>query len=233
MRKDKSHHQWISIADLMSGVLAVVMLMLVISILQSEVSRFINEQQAKELEIANKNQQDAYLKELNELKLKKTNMLKNILVTVENIAKNDDVEGLFKFDINAGKFILADGTFNKGSACITPQMQEALGKIATQMAEFLKSDNKNLIFIEGHTDSLGVAGPVTDFMKNCTVYDDNYTLSASRAREARKLFLTNLSEEQRKRVIVAGYGDSVPIDEMNTESALNRRVEIRLVLNDQ
>ncbi|MGT9846527.1 OmpA/MotB family protein, partial [Pseudomonas aeruginosa] len=56
----------------------------------------------------------------------------------------------------------------------------------------------------------------------------NFTLSAARAREARKLLIQALNEEQAKRVIVAGYGDSHPLEGKDPGDARNRRVEIQL-----
>ena len=83
--------------------------------------------------------------------------------------------------------------------------------------------------MEGHTDNIPVSQPVTDFQRFCTVYDDNYTLSAARAREARRLLIGNLDDTIAKRVIVAGYGDSQPINGLSPESSANRRVEVRFV----
>lgn len=70
---------------------------------------------------------------------------------------------------------------------------------------------------------------MTDFVKFCTVYDDNFTLSAARAREARKLIIELLEPGQAKRVIVAGYGDSQPLPELDPADEHNRRVEVQFV----
>lgn len=89
------------------------------------------------------------------------------------------------------------------------------------------------IFVEGHTDNIPVSQPVTDYRRFCTVYDDNYTLSAARAREARKLLVGQLDTSIAKRIIVAGYGDSQPINGIAPEDDANRRVEVRLALYDE
>ena len=73
--------------------------------------------------------------------------------------------------------------------------------------------------------------PVTNYEKYCTVYDDNYTLSAARAREARKLLINKLTDKEAKRVIVAGYGDSRPLEGVLDNDRRNRRVEIQFVIN--
>ncbi|MNR27897.1 flagellar motor protein MotB [compost metagenome] len=87
--------------------------------------------------------------------------------------------------------------------------------------------------VEGHTDNVPVSRPVTDYARYCTVYDDNYTLSAARAREARKLLVLALDGQQSLRVIVAGYGDSRPKPGLNPASAENRRVEVQLVVSQE
>ncbi|MNC72974.1 flagellar motor protein MotB [compost metagenome] len=89
------------------------------------------------------------------------------------------------------------------------------------------------MLVEGHTDNLPVSRPVTDYERFCTVYDDNYTLSAARAREARKLLIQALEPQQALRVVVAGYGDSRPKPGVDPASALNRRVEVQLVVATQ
>ncbi|MNC75912.1 flagellar motor protein MotB [compost metagenome] len=83
--------------------------------------------------------------------------------------------------------------------------------------------------MEGHTDNIQVSRPVTDFAKFCTVYDDNFTLSAARAREARKLLIETLEAAQAKRVIVAGYGDSQPLPNLDPADEHNRRVEVQFI----
>ncbi|WP_180799790.1 OmpA/MotB family protein, partial [Vibrio parahaemolyticus] len=87
------------------------------------------------------------------------------------------------------------------------------------------------VYIEGHTDNQPVKNPVLDFNKYCTVYDDNYTLSAARAREARKLLLSEHLDNNENRIVVAGFGSSNPIDIEDPSSAKNRRVEVRFVLD--
>jgi chemotaxis protein MotB len=62
------------------------------------------------------------------------------------------------------------------------------------------------------------------------VYDDNYTLSAARAREARKALIGNLDSDTARRIIVAGYGDSSPLAGIDPADARNRRVEVQLTI---
>ena len=74
---------------------------------------------------------------------------------------------------------------------------------------------------------------MTNFESFCTVYDDNFTLSAARAREARKFIVGNLAQAFARRVIVAGYGDSQPIPGVAPEDARQRRIEVRFVLPEK
>jgi chemotaxis protein MotB len=88
------------------------------------------------------------------------------------------------------------------------------------------------IFVEGHTDNRRVNGPVTNKDEFCTVYDDNFTLSAARAREARQLLIGHSGLDAAKRVIVAGYGDSRPLAGLAPDDDRNRRVELRFASAD-
>ena len=61
---------------------------------------------------------------------------------------------------------------------------------------------------------------------------NTWDYSAARAREARKMLIGKLSTENANRIVVAGYGDSHPIQGISPESAKNRRVEVRFVIED-
>ncbi|MDI4479555.1 OmpA family protein [Moraxella osloensis] len=209
----KKPSEWVSIADLMSGVMAVVMLLLVISVLQQTYAEIKHKQ-----EVANgqKGQQQKMIATLTAIKSE-----------VAQQGGND----LIDFNIDQGKITLKDNVFARGSACITPQAAQAFTNIQDKISAFLKSSNSTGIFVEGHTDNIPVSQPVTDYQRFCTVYDDNYTLSAARAREARKLLVGKLDEITAKRVIVAGYGDSQPIEGISPEDSSNRRVVVRFAIN--
>lgn len=135
---------------------------------------------------------------------------------------------LVDIDIRNRRLTLPDKVFARGSACITDEARQALNRLSTRVATFVSNDRQARVLVEGHTDNVQVSRPVVDFNRFCTVYDDNFTLSAARAREARKLLIQALNEEQAKRVIVAGYGDSHPLEGKDPGDARNRRVEIQL-----
>jgi chemotaxis protein MotB len=209
--KDKPN-EWVSIADLMAGVMAVVMLLLVMSVLQKTYSDLKHQQ---ELEQSTNSQRAKVNRMLVELK--------------QSLAGTAN-EGLVAIDVNAQKFTLRDGVFDSGSACVTEQAKQAFISIEEKVSDFLTEFHNGKVYVEGHTDNVPVSRPVTNFEAFCTVYDDNFTLSAARAREARKLVVGTLSPATAKRVVVAGYGDSQPIPGMPPESAQQRRIEVLWVI---
>lgn len=210
----KKPSEWISIADLMSGVMAVVMLLLVISVLQNTYAEMKHKQ---EMESSEQNEHQ-----------KIATLLKDIQSSVTEQGAGD----LIDFNLEQSKITLKDNVFARGSACITPEAKTAFSNIEDKITSFLQQSSNAKIFVEGHTDNIPVSQPVTDYRRFCTVYDDNYTLSAARAREARKLLVGQLDTSIAKRIIVAGYGDSQPIKGIPPEDDANRRVEVRLTMDN-
>lgn len=209
----KKPSEWVSISDLMSGVMAVVMLLLVISVLQNTYAEIKHKQEMEGGQVAQKQ--------------KITTMLKDVKESVSA----QGADNLIDFNVEQGKITLKDNVFARGSACITPQAVKAFVSIQDKIATLLAESEQTSIFVEGHTDNLPVGSPVTNYQQFCTVYDDNFTLSAARAREARKLLIGKLDDSTAKRVIVAGYGESQPLANIDPADARNRRVEVRFTIN--
>ncbi|WP_305805108.1 OmpA family protein [Stenotrophomonas sp. YIM B06876] len=211
--KDKPS-EWIAISDLMAGVVAVVMLLLVMSVLQKTAA----EKRMAELEQASDPQQQ------------KLNMIMGQL----HASLSDTINGdMITVDTGTRKITLRDGVFNRGSACVVDIAHPALSNVQAQLIAFLESVPDGRVYVEGHTDDRPVSRPVTDYARFCTVYDDNYTLSAARARETRKVLADNLQSSDSKRIVVAGFGDSQPLEGIPPEDARQRRVEIRLVIAER
>ncbi|WP_165462705.1 OmpA family protein [Atlantibacter sp.] len=208
--KDKPN-EWVSISDLMAGVMAVVMLMLVLSVLQNKVAE-VKREQEKNSGLAAQQQK-----------------LNALMHGMQKEMTEQGEEALVGFDIASGKITLRDKIFARGSACITEQAKDALARLAPRIQEFVTSSTNTQVFVEGHTDNLAVSNPVVDQARFCTVYDDNYTLSAARAREARKLLVAKLNDQQSHRVIVAGFGDSQPLRGISPSDERNRRVEVQFL----
>jgi chemotaxis protein MotB len=203
--------EWIVIADLMSGVVAVVMLMLVVSLVQKQEA-----DQRHKAEMTRG--ADAQQKQI-----------ASMLGEMESAFKQDGAARFVAIDKAAGKITLLEHAFPSGSACIEPQAKAAFAKFKDKIATYLQQVQDGQIYVEGHTDNQQVYGAVTELHKNCTVYDDNFTLSAARAREARLLLVRQGDAEAAKRLVVAGFGDSHPLPGLAPSDARNRRVELRFV----
>lgn len=218
--------EWISISDLMAGVMAVVMLMLVVSVLQNkaaEAAMRVEKQQMEAARQAEKAQGAAT----------QQTRLSALLEAMQADLAHGGEGGLIDIDIKNRRLTLPDNAFGRGSACITDEARQALTQLSVRVATFIHDYGQGQVLVEGHTDNVPVSRPVTDYERYCTVYDDNYTLSAARAREARKLLVLALDGQQSLRVIVAGYGDSRPKPGLNPASAENRRVEVQLVVSQE
>lgn len=208
-------NEWVSIADLMAGVMAVVMLLLVMSVLQKTYA-----DQKHKAEMAKST-------------MAKKNIVTEMLNSLKESVTKSGWDQLVSFDVAAGKITLSDSVFERGSACITPDSIKAVGTLQQEVSAFLLNVSGSQVFVEGHTDNIPVSRPVTDFARFCTVYDDNFTLSAARAREARKLLIGELDLENAKRIIVAGYGDSQSLPGIAPSDAKNRRIEVRFFVKDK
>ena len=215
--------EWISISDLMAGVMAVVMLLLVVSVLQNKAveaaMRVEKEQMEADRRAAKEKGEATQQARLNAL-----------LESMQADLVRRGESGLIDVNVQSRRLTLPDNAFGRGSACITDEAKTALTQLSVRVATFVNDYGQGQVLVEGHTDNLPVSRPVTDFERYCTVYDDNYTLSAARAREARKLLVSALDARQARRVIVAGYGDSKPKPGVAPASAENRRVEVQLLV---
>ena len=201
--------EWIVIADLMSGVVAVVMLMLVVSVVQKQVA------------------EKRHKAELTQGAEAQRQRIASVLGQMESAFAQESASSYIAIDAAAGKVTLKERAFRSGSACIEPEAKAAFAKVEDRIAAYLVQFKGGQIFVEGHTDNAPVKAAVTDLRAFCTVYDDNFTLSAARAREARKLLVGHSDPGAARRVIVAGFGDSYPLGGLDPGDARNRRVELR------
>lgn len=202
--------EWIVIADLMSGVVAVVMLMLVVSLVQKQEAD--QRHKAEMAKGADTRQQQVAA----------------MLGEMETAFQQEDAARYIAIDKAALTVTLKEHAFRSGSACIEPQAEAAFAKFQLKIAAYLQHIQGGQIYVEGHTDNQKVNGDVTDSKRFCAVYDDNFTLSAARARQARAVLVDTRSPAA-KRVIVAGFGDSQPVPGLAPDDDRNRRVELRFV----
>jgi chemotaxis protein MotB len=212
--KDKPS-EWVAISDLMAGVMAVVMLLLVVAVLQKSVSEL---RYQEELAKARGGSDDAVAKVTQAL--------------TEMISKRG-AGGLMTFDTGSKRLTLRDGVFERGSACLKPEVKAAVGAMQAEIARFLQDNPYARVVVEGYTDNTKVNREVIDRERFCTVYDDNYTLSAARAREARKALIGDPDSKVARRVIVAGFGDSRPLPGLDPADPKNRRVEVQFAIENE
>jgi chemotaxis protein MotB len=201
--------EWIVIADLMSGVVAVVMLMFVVSMVQKQVA------------------EKRHRAEMTQGAEAQRQRVKTVLEQMQEAFARENASSYIAIDAAAGKVTLQERAFKSGSACVEPQAKAAFAQVQDKIASYLLQFKEGQIYVEGHTDNQQVKVPVTDYHTFCTVYDDNFTLSAARAREARKLLVGRSNDDAARRVVVAGFGDSHPLAGRSPSDASNRRVELR------
>ncbi|ALO15970.1 Inner membrane lipoprotein YiaD precursor [Salinivirga cyanobacteriivorans] len=110
--------------------------------------------------------------------------------------------------------------FKSGQWAVDPKGKEALKKLAGVLA----SNEDVNIMIEGHTDDVPYNGSGQ--------IKDNWDLSVKRATSILKILLENGNIDP-QRLIAAGRGEHMPVDERNTREARrkNRRTEIILTPN--
>lgn len=204
----KQNDYWVSISDLMSGVVGVLVLFFVVSILA-----IVGAQIAAEEE--------------------KQRGAREVVQKLSDQSKNNKAyEGIEFFPENR-LIQLADSSFTQGSACINESKKKLLQQqISEIIIKELSQDIHLGVQIEGHTDTVPVSSSKRSSTLTCAPFDDNYTLSAGRAREARNALFSDVDRATAdwiKRVSVVGYGSDRLIDIENPESAKNRRVEIRFI----
>ncbi|MCA1324211.1 flagellar motor protein MotB [Herbaspirillum sp. alder98] len=223
-------NEWIVLADLMSGVVAIVIVLLTVALAQRQVA-VLPQAQAKAApsEVAKKPEEVVQREVVQRAQEQQQQRVTAVLGQMESAFAQQGASSYVAIDAETGKVTLKERAFRSGSACIEPEAKAAFAKVEGQIAEYLQQFQSGRIYVEGHTDDKPVKAPVTDYRSFCTVYDDNFTLSAARAREARLLLIGRAGSEASKRVIVAGYGDSQPLPGIDPRDERNRRVELRFV----
>lgn len=209
--KDKPS-EWIAISDLMSGVMAVVMLLLVVAVLQKSVSEL------------------RYQEELAKAKGTMNDPVVKVTKALSDMLSKGNSSELMALDMGSNRLTLRDSVFERGSACLKQEARDAVISVQKQLEDFLRDNPRARIFVEGYTDNIPVKRPVTDYQRFCTVYDDNFTLSAARAREVRRALIGELEDSSATRIVVAGYGESRPLPGIDPADSKNRRVEVRFTI---
>ena len=226
MKKSKQN-PFLSISDLMAGVASVVMLLLVVSVVRNQVNDI-------QVQMEKTAYEQKVLAEKAEFERKRYEGVEKAFDEIQNILNTEEIKGI-RIRKNPGgdaTFTLDDQSFESGSACLGDNIRVSIKKnIAPILVNKLTEYQNIEVYIEGHTDASpwksGYRGT-----ERCAVFDDNYTLSAARAREARRAVLDGLDSTDRKimeRISVMGYGADRLLNSQDMNAPENRRVEIRLV----
>lgn len=200
-----THTEWVSIGDFMAGIVGILILFFVIAVLITATAR-------------------------HEAAKKKSEGIRAVMASIANSLSQEGGGGLTVLP-EQGTIRLKDTSFSKGSAClddaIRRQLQEVVGPV---IRHAMQADPGVRLQIEGHSDTSPVGRVSSNVTLVCAPFDDNYTLSAGRAREARKALLANLDDPSlNSRLSVVGYGPDRLLNPVAPTSAENRRVELRLL----
>lgn len=211
----ESGHHWIPVADLMSGVVGVAIIMLVVALHKQE-----TEDAARVVE-----REQRRAEEMESRRRSLTGALQGLARRVE---EDDDLAMALTVLPEKGSITLRQGTFEEASACLMAPVEAALADAGLQLLDLLAKDPSYTLLIEGHSDRQRLAIP--NISRNrCGPFDDNLMLSTARAREARRAIVVGWPDELAQRVRIAGFGDSKPLtgsDDTPESQARNRRVEI-------
>jgi chemotaxis protein MotB len=141
--------------------------------------------------------------------------LSNLAAQEPDVLEFDSVRGIIKFK--------SDVTFGAGSADLTPQARQAIGKFARILNSSVAQNYDFLV--EGHTDNVPVSNPAT--IKRGHI--DNWHLSSHRAISVGKELMVQRVASSRLGVV--GYADQRPAASNATSAgqAKNRRVEVRIL----
>ncbi len=172
--------------------------------------------------------------------------LRALFTELEREAGGGVLEGAVDLVPAERRIRLQDAVFGAGSACLTPAARAVLARwSARSFRPFLERHPGVRLAVEGHTDARPLTVDVDTFAARdghtsnprCALFDDNFTLSAARAREARRAMLNAESApwpaQLADRVIVAGYGSSRPRQGLAPQDPRHRRVEILVLADDR
>jgi len=235
--------EWISITDLMAGIVAVMVVMFVTVARQ----RSAAELRSMEAEQRQRDVEQAARDERVDRERRRLAVTRAILEQVDRDIRENHMEGEAEVSYGERRIRMRDAVFSEASACLSRTARAALARWEPILRGALRQDDRVQLQIEGHTDNAGVSASSlsraprsggrhrSSFGGRCALFSDNYTLSAARASEARKALLgdrvpqAGWTPEMLRRVSVVGFGSSIPRQSSEHNPALNRRVEIRLL----
>lgn len=236
--------EWVSISDLMSGVVGLLVVLFAAAALQVTAAEPIAQrvsvlegqlqdcqdrdrkcQAQVERCVADRQALEATTKRADAARRVREQAITAAFLDIERVLRSLNLGVRFEIDATAHRIRMPEATFASGSAEIkdaTPagrQTLRQLGEVAPRLREVLELHPDHEVFVEGHTDS-----DLVQWSGGCARFDDNYTLSTARAARAREIVVAGWPAALMDRVALAGYGASRPIP--GASKAAQRRVEI-------
>ncbi|MFO0646018.1 MAG: hypothetical protein U0326_07260 [Polyangiales bacterium] len=238
--------QWISVSDLMGGFVAVVMVMFVLAsalstqhALHASRAEQRRQDEARSSQAALANERARSLSTAERRRRDIARLLSQLQDDVERGGLGNDV----LVDVSTRTIRLQDQTFSSASACVRRDAQGALARWSPWFRSLLERYGDIKLNVNGHTDDREMVlrrGDVVELREmNCALFDDNLTLSAARAREARRVIIGDQHGLERwplelsKRVTVVGFGSSDPLQDVPAADRANRRIEIHIQTRDE
>jgi chemotaxis protein MotB len=225
-------NEWVSIADLMAGVVAVAMLLFVLAVLK------IGEADKQRRDLEGRGSLEDCKELVRAMDAKSEARRVRVARSLDRIRIPESV-GLVDVDTSNLKVTFRENTFESGSACMPDQNKGLVREVGMMAVKILEEFDDVDLFVDGHADAYR-ATPSTDFIAKCAPYSDNHTLSAARANEVRKLMVAAIGGGPRDRsettvsvadrISVNGYGDARPLPGIGRYDERNRRVELRFVV---
>lgn len=208
----KQADPFISISDLMAGVITVVLLLFIMAALTAKMEAAKREKEKIEAQEKEKE--------------RNKNVVHDIMRDIkETIAQFDGI----KVIVDEQKIVLQSSlegktdSFKKGDHKPSPPAYDRLKQIGWILSSKLKEHENLQVKIVGYADG----SPVKNRLP-CGA-DDNFTLSAYRAREARNALLSELGEKRKcyeNYIVIEAYGSTNLLDSHNQNNEIDRRVEI-------
>lgn len=217
-------NEFVPISDLMASFVGVIVMLLVVSMAQNAIQAEVHrKEQAAEAAARNAREKARVAARAREARKPVDDALQSLRTSFE---QRGVTQTLLEVNVGLRRIRLRDATFKSGSACVAQAAAAALQTVNETLLPLVRKRPKLEISVVGHTDSDPVAHKV--HRGRCAMFDDNLTLSAARAREARAVVVAGWEPRLSRRVSVSGYGDMQPLEPTDPAADVNRRVEISL-----
>ena len=223
-------NEWVAVADLMAGVLAVVALMLVVAVMLSRL-KTVPPPVLPPSPPVNSKSAPAPLTPEQVADLDAKAVERKLYGEIEKFLEEfqrDNVDPAIKVYVKEHRIGMSDEAFDSASACLNRQSILTLylwRRNFKKHSASMEAGPGVTIIVEGHTDSFPVHGSVNDSSR-CARYGDNVGLSVARASNARSQLVDGFPAEMQRRFVVAGYGDTRPLSPLDPTNGRNRRVEV-------